>query len=83
MVENLEPVHSGHLDVEQHRVDAVGFESRQGGLPVGSGCHLVALVFQDHPESVPDAGIVVDHQDPSGHQAGDTSNDARPIGAAD
>jgi hypothetical protein len=67
-VENLHPVHARHLDVEQDRVDAIAVESGEGGLSLAGRCDFVALVFQDHPEGVADAGIVVDDEDSLGHR---------------
>ena len=67
-VEDLQPVHAGHLDVEENRVDALRVEARESSLSVGRGQHLITLVLEDHPERIADARIIVNHQDPSSHR---------------
>ena len=67
LVEHLETVHAGHLDVEQDRVGRGRVQVREGGLPVGSGRDLVPFVLEDHAEGVADARIVVDDQDLLAH----------------
>ena len=62
-VEDLEPVHARHLDVEEDGVDASRVEVRERRLPVRRREHLVALVLEDHPQGVADARIVVDDED--------------------
>ena len=62
-LEHLEPVHLGHLDVEEHGVGRALGGARQRLAPGGGLLHAVALVLEDHAQAVADRGLVVDHED--------------------
>ena len=65
--ERLEPVHAGHLDVEEDDVGRLAlnrgdplFRRRRRGV-------LVPLVFERHPHRLADPGIVIYQEDPRRH----------------
>ncbi len=65
--ENLETVHTRHLDVEQHDVDALARGEIQGGRAVRRGEGLELLVREQPLERAPDTLFVVDDQNPFAH----------------
>jgi hypothetical protein len=66
--ERLEAVHARHLDVEEDEVGRFALGDGQALGAGSSGEALVTLVLEDHPHAVPDAGIIVDDQEPRGHR---------------
>jgi hypothetical protein len=62
--EQLEPVHPGHGQVEQHHAAArEAVELAQSLLSVTGLDHPVALEGEDLGDTLPDARVVVDDQD--------------------
>jgi len=64
LLQDLEPVHAGHLEVHQHDVPALALHLLDGAAPVGSGGDLEAVLLQPPAQGFPDDLLVVDHQDP-------------------
>src|SRR5882672_1614237 len=62
-LQDLQPVHARHLDVEEDRVGVLAAQHLDPGLP-GPGLEaLVSLVLEDHAQRFPDRLLVVDEQD--------------------
>ena len=63
LLQDLEPVHAGHLDVEEDEVWRFTLDELDAFVAGGGLQHLVAFVFENHPQRVADGGLVVDDQD--------------------
>ena len=61
-LEDLDPVHPGQADVEEYQIDCRGADDVEGARTVG---HVddVIVVFEDQPERLPDAGVVIYDED--------------------
>jgi hypothetical protein len=57
--EQLEPVHAGHLDVEDGEVGRGGRQRAQRGRPIGIGADMIALLLQQHGHGFQDILVVV------------------------
>ena len=63
LLQHLEAVHAGHLDVEEDQVGRFALDQRDA-LFAGRRLHdFVAFVLEDHLQRVADRGFVVDDQD--------------------
>jgi hypothetical protein len=76
----LHAVEVRHADVHQ---DDVGSRDRErlerGAAIAGLADHLhVGLRLDEHPETRPDEGLVVDEEDPGAHAAGRTAWTSKP-----
>ena len=69
VVHQPEPVHPGHLEVEQHRVRGPEVHGVQRLERVGGALHLVPLARKDPLEDLPDPRLIVDDQHPPFHPA--------------
>jgi hypothetical protein len=67
LLQDLEPVHLGHLDVEEHEVRRLLLGELEPHRPVRGEEDLVALVLEDHLEGRADGVLVVDDEDPRLH----------------
>jgi hypothetical protein len=62
-LEHFEPVHAGHLDVEEHKVRWIALDQRKPLLAGRSADELVALILERPPHRVADTRLIVDDQD--------------------
>jgi hypothetical protein len=72
-LQDLEPVHERHLDVEEDEVGVFLLRDLEPGRPVGREQALVALVLEDHLERGADGFLVVDDEDLGLHRRPSTS----------
>ena len=63
LLEQVDAVHEGHLDVGENDGGAVLSENRQRLLAVLCGEHLVADVHEGDTQNFPDAFLIIDQQD--------------------
>ncbi len=59
---DLEAVHAGHADVEQHHRGPKGFELVERGRPVAGGVHVGAEALEQHREALRSVAAVVDDE---------------------
>jgi hypothetical protein len=69
-LEELQAVHLGHLDIEDHRVRRALRHPGEGLVPSSRLLHPVSLVLQDHVEAVADRCLVVHYQDSGSNAVG-------------
>ena len=59
-LQHLEAVHPGHLDVEEYELGRIAVDEREPVLTGRRAVHLVAFVFENHPQRIADGGFVID-----------------------
>ena len=62
-IEHFEPVHPGHLDVQQDQVRRLALGEREPFLAGGGADELVALVLEGHLQRLADRRFIVYDQD--------------------
>jgi len=81
LLEQLDAVHPGHLQVGDHEVDGFLLQARKRlGAAVGAG-HGVPLFLQEHAQEAAHALLVVDHQDPDALALAHGDSSVRPRAA--
>src|ERR1700676_1736323 len=65
----LDAVDAGHHDVEDDQIGTLLLDLGKAGLSVRGNGHVVALDAQVHGHDVQEAGVIVNHQDASTHEA--------------
>jgi hypothetical protein len=61
-IEDLEPVHAGHLHIEQHQVRPLALREREPFLARRGADELVPFVFEGHLQRIANGGLVVNDQ---------------------
>jgi hypothetical protein len=64
LVEDLEPVHPGHLEIRDDDGPALGLQPLHRARAVGRQHHRVAVLLQPAAQRLADDLLVVHHQDP-------------------
>ena len=67
-LQRIQAVHPRHLDVEEHEIRRLTFGQRHSLGSAGRLDHLVALVFEDHPDRTADLRLIVYDQDAGFHE---------------
>ena len=67
-LEQLQPVHLGHHDVEQQQVERLGLQVLEQMLAAGNGQHLVAVLLEDPGQRAGERLVVIGHEDLRGER---------------
>ena len=62
LLEHLNPVHTGHLDVAENHIESLFFNRLQGTETILCLRNLITFVHQNLPEGIPDGPIVINYQ---------------------
>ncbi len=69
VLQNLDPVENGHLDVEEDGV-VRSLDGLVNSILAAPGLiDAISLIFEGHPDCFTYGGLVVDHQDSIGHSS--------------
>ena len=61
-LQRVEPVHAGHLDIQEHEVRRLALGDGDAVGTARSLEHFESLVLQDHPHRAADLRLVIDDQ---------------------
>jgi hypothetical protein len=60
----VQPIHVGHLDIQEHQLWLVGKEELDGIYAAPGGLYLIVAALQHVSKVLARLGIVIDHEDP-------------------